>query len=307
MPPFIEFIAPPLPHYIVSGSAVIPVGGKHPSRQNIGAFDLLVVEHGRLFIGEEDRHYEVTAGHALILRPDCYHYALEGCREDTLHHWLHFQLMGDWRIIEGEEYRHCGCSLPDRDMLSAISLPPFTATSYTVPLPQYAKLTQPQKIITLLNELTDLNRDIHLDSVRLRQQALFQNVIVELSASSTQAGLPPQSACAEKAASYLREHYDEPFSAQKLGESINFHPVYIARCMQKVFGCSPAVYLQRLRIEQAKLLLLQTDLTIERIAEQVGFNQAAYFTACFSKIEGMSPRKYRQRFIWNQPDPSETF
>ncbi|MDU4697144.1 MAG: helix-turn-helix domain-containing protein [Paenibacillus sp.] len=307
MPPFIEFIAPPLPHYIVSGSAVIPVGGKHPSRQNIGAFDLLVVEHGRLFIGEEDRHYEVTAGHALILRPDCYHYALEGCREDTLHHWLHFQLMGDWRIIEGEEYRHCGCSLPDRDMLSAISLPPFTATSYTVPLPQYAKLAQPQKIITLLNELTDLNRDIHLDSVRLRQQALFQNVIVELSASSTQSGLPPQSACAEKAASYLREHYDEPFSAQKLGESINFHPVYIARCMQKVFGCSPAVYLQRLRIEQAKLLLLQTDLTIERIAEQVGFNQAAYFTACFSKIEGMSPRKYRQRFIWNQPDPSETF
>lgn len=299
MPPIIEFTAPPLPHYIVSGSAVIPVGGKHPSRQNIGAFDLLVVEHGRLFIGEEGRQYEVAAGHALILRPDCYHYAPQGCREDTLHHWLHFQLMGDWRVVEEEEYRHCGCSMTDKDIPGSISLPPFTATSYTVPLPQYAKLAQPQKIITLLNELVELNRDIHLDSVRLRQQALFQDVIVELSASSSPAGLPPQSTCAEKAASYLREHYDEPFSAQKLGESINFHPVYIARCMQKVFGCSPAVYLQRLRIDQAKLLLLQTDLTIERIAEQVGFNQAAYFTACFSKTEGMSPRKYRQRFTWN--------
>lgn len=300
MPPIIEFTAPPLPHYIVSGSAVIPVGGKHPSRQNIGAFDLLVVEYGCLYISEEGRDYEVPAGHSLILRPDCYHYALEGCREDTLHHWLHFQLLGEWRVVEEEDYQHCGCSLTDQGAPGSISLPPFTATSYTVPLPQYAKLAQPQKMIALLKELTDLNRDLHLDSVRLRQQALFQDVIVELSASSSNAGLSPQSACAEKAASYLREHYNEPFSAQKLGESINFHPVYIARCMQKVFGCSPAVYLQRLRIQQAKLLLVQTDLTIERIAEQVGFNQAAYFTACFSKTEGMSPRKYRQRFTWSK-------
>lgn len=300
MPPIIEFTAPPLPHYIVSGSAVIPVGGKHPSRQNIGAFDLLVVEYGCLYISEEGRDYEVPAGHSLILRPDCYHYALEGCREDTLHHWLHFQLLGEWRVVEEEDYQHCGCSLTDQGTPGSISLPPFTATSYTVPLPQYAKLAQPQKMIALLKELTDLNRDLHLDSVRLRQQALFQDVIVELSASSSNARLSPQSACAEKAASYLREHYNEPFSAQKLGESINFHPVYIARCMQKVFGCSPAVYLQRLRIQQAKLLLLQTDLTIERIAEQVGFNQAAYFTACFSKTEGMSPRKYRQRFTWSK-------
>ncbi|WP_028538063.1 helix-turn-helix domain-containing protein [Paenibacillus sp. J14] len=300
MPPIIEFTAPPLPHYIVSGSAVIPVGGKHPSRQNIGAFDLLVVEYGCLYISEEGRDYEVPAGHSLILRPDCYHYALEGCREDTLHHWLHFQLLGEWRVVEEEDYQHCRCSLTDQGTPGSISLPPFTATSYTVPLPQYAKLAQPQKMIALLKELTDLNRDLHLDSVRLRQQSLFQDVIVELSASSSNARLSPQSACAEKAASYLREHYNEPFSAQKLGESINFHPVYIARCMQKVFGCSPAVYLQRLRIQQAKLLLVQTDLTIERIAEQVGFNQAAYFTACFSKTEGMSPRKYRQRFTWSK-------
>lgn len=67
--------------------------------------------------------------------------------------------------------------------------------------------------------------------------------------------------------------------------------------MQKVFGCPPAVYLLRLRIQQSKLLLLQTDLTVERIAEQVGFNTASYFTACFTKMEGLSPRKYRQRFF----------
>ncbi|MGG6313125.1 helix-turn-helix domain-containing protein [Paenibacillus macerans] len=299
MPPIIEFTAPPLPHYIVGGSAVIPTGGKHPSRQNIGAFDLLVVVHGCLYVGEEGRDYEIPAGHALILRPDCYHYAYQGCRVDTLHHWLHFQLLGDWRVVEEEEYRQSGWPSADKE-IPGLALPPFTPTSYTVPLPQFAKLAQPQKIINLLDELTLMNRSIHLNSVRLRQQALFQNVIVELSASAMDAGPSPLSACAEKAASYLREHYREPFSAKLLGESINFHPVYVARCMQKAFGCSPAAYLLRLRIQQAKLLLLQTDHTIERIAEQVGFNQAAYFTACFTKMEGLSPRKYRQQFIWNK-------
>ncbi|MNJ46898.1 HTH-type transcriptional regulator ChbR [compost metagenome] len=68
--------------------------------------------------------------------------------------------------------------------------------------------------------------------------------------------------------------------------------------MQKVFGCSPAAYLQRYRIEQSKLLLLQSNYTVERIAEEVGFNHPAYFTASFTKIEGLSPRKYRQRFAW---------
>ncbi|MNE69283.1 Arabinose operon regulatory protein [compost metagenome] len=66
--------------------------------------------------------------------------------------------------------------------------------------------------------------------------------------------------------------------------------------MQKEFGCAPLDYLMRHRIEQAKLLLLQTDLAIALVAEEVGFNQAAYFTACFARLEGISPRKYRQRF-----------
>lgn len=297
MPSMIEFAVPPLPHYIVSGSSIIPVGGKHPSRQHIGAFDLLVVVYGCLYLGEEGREYEVKAGHSLILRPDCYHYAIKGCTENTLHHWLHFQLLGEWRVVEENEEWDRGFPGGEPDLQGHLSPPAFTATPYTVQLRQFTKLAQPQKVIGWLDELVEMNQSLHIDGVRLRQQVLFQNIIVELSASAADTAPSPTSACAEKAASYLREHYQEPFSARKLGESINFHPVYIARCMQKVFGCSPAVYLMRLRIQQAKLLLLQTDLAVERIAEQVGFSQAAYFTACFTRLEGLSPRKYRQRFM----------
>ena len=69
-----------------------------------------------------------------------------------------------------------------------------------------------------------------------------------------------------------------------------------ARCMQREYGCTPMEYLLRFRIEQSKLLLMQTDWTVARIAEEVGFNQAPYFSSCFSRLEGMSPRQYRQLF-----------
>lgn len=300
MPPIIEFIAPPLPHYIVSGTLQISKGRKHTNRKNIGVFDLLVVNHGCLYVSEEDKEYEIEAGYALILRPDRHHYGVTECREDTLHQWLHFQILGDWNVIEDEIDQQRQWSSLDIQGQSHTSLPAFSTTPYTVRLPQFTKLAQPQKMVETINELTNMNQNIHFPNVRFKQQALFQEVIMLLSASLGTDSKSPQSACAEQASSYLREHYREPFSSKKLGESTNFHPVYIARCMQKVFGCSPSQFLLRIRIEHAKLQLMQTDLSIERIAEEIGFNHAAYFTACFTRIEGLSPRKFRQWFSWNK-------
>lgn len=119
---------------------------------------------------------------------------------------------------------------------------------------------------------------------------------MQLSASLESDRSTPSIACAEQAAAYLRSHYREKITAHDLGESLNFHPVYVARCMNKEYGVSPMDYLLHYRIEQSKLLLMQTDFTIARVAEEVGFNQAPYFSSCFLKIEGISPRQYRNRF-----------
>lgn len=67
--------------------------------------------------------------------------------------------------------------------------------------------------------------------------------------------------------------------------------------MKRQFGCPPMEYLLHYRLDQAKLLLLQTDLPVGRIAQEVGFRQAAYFTSCFVKREGVTPREYRRRFL----------
>lgn len=288
----IHMTIPPLPHYIIGGFTIAPSGRKHPSRRNIEVFDLLIVTRGCLYIGEEDRHYEVSAGHALILRPDAYHYATQACREQTAYYWIHFQTTGVWSVSDQSVTEEPADRAKERTLASSI----YTTQTFIKPLPQFAKLLQPTKMDSLLRQLVQLNMNDHILSVRWKQQLVFQEVIEHLSASMESQGPSPSALCAEQAASYLREHYRENITAQELGESINFHPVYIARCMQKEFGCAPFDYLMRFRIERAKLLLLQTDLPIARIGEEVGFNHAAYFTSCFAKYESISPRKYRQRF-----------
>ncbi|MFC5403464.1 helix-turn-helix transcriptional regulator [Cohnella soli] len=287
----LELAAPPLPYYIASGRTSFRIGDKHMSRRNILLFDLLVVTKGCLYMGEEDRQYEVAGGHALILRPDCYHYATAGCSEPTEYYWLHFQASGNWKATDARPPQ----PIRPQDATTVESLK-FNAMHFPLLVPQYAAIAQPTKMEELLAQIVALGPSAHLTASRFKEQTLFLDVLRLLSAGIEDDRSVPATSCAEQAAAYLRMHYREAITAQALGEALNFHPVYIARCMNKEYGYSPMTYLLHYRIEQSKLLLMQTDFPISRIAEETGFNQAAYFSSCFLKCEGLSPRQYRQRF-----------
>ncbi|MDR6552110.1 AraC family transcriptional regulator [Paenibacillus qinlingensis] len=290
---FIEITIPPLPHYIASGYNSIPKGGQHPSRSNIQVFDLLITTSGCFYIGEEDERFEVGVGQAVILRPDRYHFATKVCEELTYTYWLHFHVGGAWELMKPSAVAAVPLEdpAPEDAEVEAFAVEPFTMR-----IPQFTTLQHPEKMYEVFDQLLQLQPRAHVNSVRFAQQQLFQDILYQLAASAETAHASASRACAEKAASYLRQHFRESVTAKQLGDELNFHPVYIARCMQKEYGCSPLTYLLKLRVGQAKLLLLQTELPIAHIAQEVGFEQAAYFAASFTKLEGMSPRSYRQQF-----------
>ncbi|MUT66083.1 helix-turn-helix domain-containing protein [Paenibacillus sp. NEAU-GSW1] len=289
-----HFTVPPMLHYIASGFTSGPPGYKHSNRRNIEVFVLLAVTEGCLYIGEEGQSFEIRPGQSLILRPDAHHYATKECEAFTSYHWLHFQTTGRFEMDDSCSTRTEQEELAEEQNSLAKRI--FRTQTFIKQIPQFTTLLQPAKVTDLIGQLTELDRHNHRSSVSWKQQLLFQDIVDQLSASFEMHSSSPATHCAELAASYLRQHYRDPITAKELGESINFHPVYIARCMQRVFGCSPVDYLLRFRIERAKLLLLQTDHPIALIAEEVGFSHAAYFASTFTKHEGISPRKYRQRF-----------
>ncbi len=92
---------------------------------------------------------------------------------------------------------------------------------------------------------------------------------------------------------YLREHYREDVSLDDLAAHVGLHPNYICAVFKKNVGSSYLACLHRERLLEAKKLLLKTDLTMEQIADEVGYNSASQLARVFRKYEGMPPSAFR--------------
>lgn len=285
-----ECLVPPTPHFIACGKSLYLPGQAHSSRRNIGVFDLLFVTNGSLFIGEDKQQWSIENGCGLLLRPDKFHYATRSCEEETHFYWLAFQIPGQW--VEHPEEMLVIDKIPsdeERDLDMK-----FTEF-YTLRLPRFFHTSYPQKLKNLFEKLIALNKKPQ-SSARWEQQQAFLSLIQVLQEQFEPPYDLSTQKVAERAAAYMREHYQSPISYQNLQKHLHYHPNYIARCMQRVFGCTLMEYLIRFRIERAKLELLHTEHQLHRIAEEVGFSSANYFTRCFVRQVGITPSQFRKRY-----------
>ncbi len=98
----------------------------------------------------------------------------------------------------------------------------------------------------------------------------------------------------QKAVKYVNAHYSEQITLEDVARVVKLSPTYFSKLFSEEMGCRFTVYLNRLRIERAKLLLSETETPLVDIALLVGFEDQSYFTKVFRKIAGLSPGKYRE-------------
>ena len=68
---------------------------------------------------------------------------------------------------------------------------------------------------------------------------------------------------------------------------------HFTRLFKRYYGKAPVEFAIRLRIEQAKSMLRETDMKIKAIADATGYSDALYFSRLFKKACGCSPSEYR--------------
>ena len=98
---------------------------------------------------------------------------------------------------------------------------------------------------------------------------------------------------AKKMLEYIRQHYREDISLEDLANHVGFHPNYLSRAFRKRIGQSYLECIHKERLKEAKKMLLETNYTIEYIAEEMGYNSSSQFARVFRKYEGVSPSVYR--------------
>lgn len=92
---------------------------------------------------------------------------------------------------------------------------------------------------------------------------------------------------------YIAENYqDYELTVEKIAEGIFLDSSYVRRVVSKQLGCTVTSLLSIYRMKKAKELLRETSLTVSEIAEKVGYGEPGYFSRCFRKYYGISPREF---------------
>ncbi|WP_313641824.1 response regulator [Paenibacillus sp.] len=124
-----------------------------------------------------------------------------------------------------------------------------------------------QWIITICSRL--------MDSIALERQSSYKLLI-------------------DEAKEYIRSHYEESdISIGKVCQHLHISTGYFSSIFKKEMKMTFVSYLLQIRLEAAKELLRSTELKAFEIAEKIGFADPNYFSFCFRKKYGQSPKEYK--------------
>jgi len=121
-------------------------------------------------------------------------------------------------------------------------------------------------------------------------EAIWEAVPVEL--CQTRGVHPAVQTCA----ALLETELARAWTLEELGRRAHLSPEHLAREFRRALGLAPMEFLARHRLERAAAQLLQSDESLARIGQSVGYADASYFARRFRAHFGLSPRAYRARF-----------
>lgn len=98
----------------------------------------------------------------------------------------------------------------------------------------------------------------------------------------------------KKAKMYIEHKIKENISLDSISSFFHLNKVYFCTKFKQETGIGFMDYVQKTRINKAKILLSNRFLSVEEISQECGFSSAGYFSSVFKKMEGVSPTKFRK-------------
>lgn len=97
----------------------------------------------------------------------------------------------------------------------------------------------------------------------------------------------------QKVVSIIHKQSGEDLSLKTIAEELHLSVVYLGQLFKKETDLSFNQYLNQVRIKKAQEMLLETQQTINEISEAVGYNNTNYFSKMFKKLNGLTPKEFR--------------
>jgi AraC-like DNA-binding protein len=130
---------------------------------------------------------------------------------------------------------------------------------------------------------------------QLAQQLLGEFIRSQQRREGTDPGSAPE---LERMKQFVLDRLHHPLSLRDLVEFSRLSPSTVGRLFRERLRMTPVAWILRLKMERARMLFRTRRLSVNEVGEQVGFSDPYYFSKCFKKATGLSPRDYRKKNYW---------
>jgi two-component system response regulator YesN len=100
-----------------------------------------------------------------------------------------------------------------------------------------------------------------------------------------------------KAKTYIEENYSKDISLDDVSRIVDISSYYFSKLFKEETGENFIEYLTNIRIEKAKKLLQNREISIKNICADTGYSDPNYFSRIFKKQVGVTPTEYRERVM----------
>ncbi|MCJ8012944.1 AraC family transcriptional regulator [Paenibacillus sp. KQZ6P-2] len=97
----------------------------------------------------------------------------------------------------------------------------------------------------------------------------------------------------DRALDYIREKFQEEISLEDAAEHVHLNPYYFSKVFKQQTGETFIDYVTRLRIDKAKDMMKNGELSMKEVCYAVGYKDPNYFSRVFKKVTGVTPSEYR--------------
>ena len=263
--------------YLSCGQLVRDRNFLHP-RRCIDSYVLIVVVKGSLYIAQDKIKYIVSDNQYIILRSNTLHYDYASSTEYLQYYWTHFY------VPEGTYY----C---DNDMKATEC---DVDGNYTIP--EYGDLKYSKRVQLLFSQMLD--ESFRKLQVKSRFMDYFLTcLLMELSGEFKEQENKDISEEISNIKNWIRSNYNQSITVAKIAELFHYNPDYLSNMFKKTAHISLKKYINEIRINEAKNILVSTSYSLKEIAFQCAFNDEKYFLKVFKQIEGVTPTEYKKAFF----------
>jgi AraC-like DNA-binding protein len=246
--------------------------------------ELIIFTTGLCHVQVGRREFRCPAGTFMIIPPDTTHISSVVSTESVHRYCFHF----DWIYCRRTESLPYCVFLPARPRRSGLRFAPRWVKRDL----WHGKVSNPVAVTQLAEKIHErwTTRD---RTGRLTGRAqLLELLLLLLSRQSALRRMDRQGDLAGRAKQLLDERYAAHQSIQDLLEQSGFSYAHLSRIFKKQYGISPLSYVNAVRIERAKSLLLKGSESVKSVASASGFDDPAYFSRLFRKTAGISPSSF---------------